>query len=84
MPDMGREGPTTPGLMGVPGSPGGMVGTPKGATAKDPLQAQILLMQMVIKVSVEQCRRSASTDGSIDELIYVVACHTDRGYDDVC
>ncbi|CAM9427493.1 unnamed protein product [Ectocarpus fasciculatus] len=51
VPDMGREG-TAPGCsIGPPGSPGGMVGAPKGGPTKDPLQAQILLMQMVIKVA---------------------------------
>ncbi|CAB1103813.1 unnamed protein product [Ectocarpus sp. CCAP 1310/34] len=49
VPDMGREGTSTPGLIGAPGSPGGVMGAPKGGATKDPLQAQILLMQMVIK-----------------------------------
>lgn len=49
MPDMGREGPMSPSSgasIGVGGGP-----PAKGASgAKDPLQAQILLMQMVLKV----------------------------------
>ena len=48
VPDMGRDGPMSP-ASGGSGGAGGC--TPKGASgAKDPLQAQILLMQMVIKV----------------------------------
>lgn len=53
VPDMGREGPMSPSS----GGSGGVGGTPKGGSgAKDPLQAQILLMQMVIKVRAEPVR----------------------------
>lgn len=50
VPDMGREGGSTSPTSGNPGGPSGS--TPKGVSgAKDPLQAQILLMQMVLKVT---------------------------------
>eukprot|EP00752_Nemacystus_decipiens_P009675 g8644.t1 len=49
VPDMGREGPASPSAGGLGGAGGS---TPKGGSGvKDPLQAQILLMQMVIKVA---------------------------------
>lgn len=54
VPDMGKEGLSSGGIgqSMVGGVTGGVTTTGKGVAGKDPLQAQILLMQMVIKASV--------------------------------
>lgn len=53
VPDMAREGSTGGGTSRGAGGAGSSLSAGKDLTGKDPLQAQILLMQMVMKVSTE-------------------------------